>query len=1166
MKDPQGVFRALNQKYDDPIAELTRKHQSLNDEVKRIYADPNSTGNDFARAQDYARDANGEMRALILKRDREVAAAQQMVRPYLSPHFDNEPDVLAHMRMVDRTDPDGRRVLHLEETQSDYGQAGKKKGFKGAAASQYDEANRQPMLLDRAIGEKFDALIASGLKENEAFDHPEIKALMQQRHDAGLRVGTLNQQMKSGLPDAPFVESTPGWTNLALKRAMIEAARGNYDAIAWTPGAEQAKRFDLSKQIDDIRYAPSTDGRTVSLEAYRGGENIFNQTNMPIAKLDEFVGRDVAERIAKGVGETDPNTGYRVLSGLDLQVGGEGMKGYYDKILPTQIGKVLKEIDETPQFGTVNISNPARPSTSSREVDDLYRELAGEYPPAMVGGGSYSLPSINLTPQMREKINQGLPLFTMMPAAVGLGATASQMQEGEPPVVEGEGFADGGKIVRKALEAIRGLPKAVGLEEFMPATGKRRLPKAVGLEDFMRGAGERRLSSTPSIEEFMPPTGERRLPDAVGLEEFMPAAREPRLPEAVGLEEFMPIDRADGGKVVRKALEAIRGLTPTARLPMDQASRMQRAKEMGFDVDKLWYHSALNPIEQFDPYGNFMGRSGVSGTHLTDNPKMAERYLERYGDYDYKQQPFAKNTMPVFTRTEKVMERDEPFRGPVPMGAPIPEGYVSPVEKAGYDALVRNEAINARGGVKHVDPTHRGAVTGKEMILTDPSRIRSIFAAFDPEKKNSRDLLAGTSGAAVGLGATASQMQEGEPPVVEEPREGFEFGGPVDMRAGEMIGLRARLGLSPRKISDRAGPIHTDPAVAARDAAATEETPAVVEQALDVVRSQPRQPVAARPLTIPAPRSAPPEPSESQRLWQLYNESENPADFVRADEAMRAERADGGRLLEDQYPTQYLPDVGRQVMQDGGAPEDGVRNALDIARRQGIDEVLLGRRYQRPEGEQTVSAPENEAFITRLRKAMPTPESVVRGIYSEGAEGVSALGRGDYLGGGLQTLFSPFTGTSNALARDPVLAMTGNMRKAQDAANAATLLGGYAGLVRSAMRSAARGMGDGAVRTVGRTVGYPAYGALTVLPMMQEEMKSDGREARTGLYDSYGDLSSAARALAPPVVQEARAGYEDGGEAQRPLYGFKRGGSVSHIAMMIAKELGSSPSKAKYPS
>lgn len=42
-----------------------------------------------------------------------------------------------------------------------------------------------------------------------------------------------------------------------------------------------------------------------------------------------------------------------------------------------------------------------------------------------------------------------------------------------------------------------------------------------------------------------------------------------------------------------------------------------------------------------------------------------------------------------------------------------------------------------------------------------------------------------------------------------------------------------------------------------------------------------------------------------------------------SDEAEARERASGGRLLEDQYPTQYLPNVGRQVMADGGSPASG---------------------------------------------------------------------------------------------------------------------------------------------------------------------------------------------------------------------------------------------------
>jgi hypothetical protein len=227
---------------------------------------------------------------------------------------------------------------------------------------------------------------------------------------------------------------------------------------------------------------------------------------------------------------------------------------------------------------------------------------------------------------------------------------------------------------------------------------------------------------------------------------------------------------------------------------------------------------------------------------------------------------------------------------------------------------------------------------------------------------------------------------------------------PVDMRVGEMIGLRARLGLSPKKISDRAGPIHTDPAVAAaRDAATVEAEPAVVEQALDVVRSQPAARPEPRALTVPAPRPAAPEPSESQRLWQLYNESENPADFVRADEAMRAGRASGGRLLEDQYPTQYLPDVGRQVMQDGGAPNnDAYLDALLAAHSDPNADI---RDYQRSMA-QIAQQPEDVRSMTHA------PSKPMRPIEIEGGFiGKRQLGQAPYdvagpLSGMAQTAYS----------------------------------------------------------------------------------------------------------------------------------------------------------------
>jgi hypothetical protein len=47
---------------------------------------------------------------------------------YVSSHWE-APNVLAHIRINDRTDADGKRVMFVEEVQSDWGQDGKSRGF-----------------------------------------------------------------------------------------------------------------------------------------------------------------------------------------------------------------------------------------------------------------------------------------------------------------------------------------------------------------------------------------------------------------------------------------------------------------------------------------------------------------------------------------------------------------------------------------------------------------------------------------------------------------------------------------------------------------------------------------------------------------------------------------------------------------------------------------------------------------------------------------------------------------------------------------------------------------------------------------------------------------------------------------------------------------------------
>jgi len=49
------------------------------------------------------------------------------------------------------------------------------------------------------------------------------------------------------------------------------------------------------------------------------------------------------------------------------------------------------------------------------------------------------------------------------------------------------------------------------------------------------------------------------------------------------------------------------------------------------------------------------------------------------------------------------------------------------------------------------------------------------------------------------------------------------------------------------------------------------------------------------------------------------------------------------RLLIDQYPTRYMPHVGRQVMADGGVPDDVVNQALAMMPQQQPDPVSLAR-------------------------------------------------------------------------------------------------------------------------------------------------------------------------------------------------------------------------------
>lgn len=258
---------------------------------------------------------------------------EESERVYISSHFD-EPNVLAHIRFNERTDAEGKRVLFVEEIQSDWHQAGRKTGYiERPVKSTYS-------VLDKGhnnfavVNEKGDEIVVAGSREYAERTANEYNANGLPAH---LRDGRDTNQAR--VPDAPFKKN---WHELAMKRVLRYAAENGYDRVAWTKGETQAARYDLSKHVDDLHYVKEKDG-TYSFDAEKNGVTNFFKNNIPESEIESYVGKEIAEKMLKGEGVPrrgrDIQKGARTLRGLDLKVGGEGMKGFYDRILPSFAAK-----------------------------------------------------------------------------------------------------------------------------------------------------------------------------------------------------------------------------------------------------------------------------------------------------------------------------------------------------------------------------------------------------------------------------------------------------------------------------------------------------------------------------------------------------------------------------------------------------------------------------------------------------------------------------------------------------------------------------------------------------------------------------------------------------------------------------------------------------------
>lgn len=320
-----------------------------------------------------------------------------------SNHFD-QPNVLAHVRFNERTDADGKRVLFIEEIQSDWHQQGRKYGYKGGKP-----------------GAEFQRLV-------------DLHGINPQTAGAG-----------SQIPDAPF-KATDEWAMLAFKRMARWAVDNGFDRVAWTPGDVQAERYDLSKQVDKIEvqfrengtrvvYPTMPDGSVMQLNVDAGGVVTGVNRGAPggaVGKgLDEVVGKEMAERI---MATTAPTT----FSGAGLKVGGDGMRAFYDKILPAAVNKWAKKFGG--KVGSWHFYHPGTDDIIIQRGADGWDVVDGDSgavlsshatnPAALAeadrvgaarrAANAARVPahSLDLTDAMRDTVRAGQPLFSQPPDQV----------------------------------------------------------------------------------------------------------------------------------------------------------------------------------------------------------------------------------------------------------------------------------------------------------------------------------------------------------------------------------------------------------------------------------------------------------------------------------------------------------------------------------------------------------------------------------------------------------------------------------------------------------------------------------------------------------------------------------------------------------------------------
>ena len=328
-------------------------------------------------------------------------------------HWANVNNPIVHVRVNEKTDDKGNRVLFVEELQSDWGQA-------YATNKEPNVEVLAPFENDR-LGGYYSAYI-DGTRVARA-------STAEQAREEALEFWETH--IKDNVAKAPFVTDPRSYTALAIKRLLRYAADTGYSKISFISGIEAHNRFPKTQDGESTKKGMEThyDVRIPSVT-----RDIFKKLGInPNSRIEEIAVRfpqDVYSlELTSEDGSTtieEKNIDAPEIDGLILD-GYFRMYGSYPKFTKDYYDPVTQEIFY--KKGDRLRSNVKLQNAINRGMD-IQEILVDSVTPSMKvkiesKQSSTTEPffTIDLTPETKEKIKRGQPMFRAARFSTGAGAT-----------------------------------------------------------------------------------------------------------------------------------------------------------------------------------------------------------------------------------------------------------------------------------------------------------------------------------------------------------------------------------------------------------------------------------------------------------------------------------------------------------------------------------------------------------------------------------------------------------------------------------------------------------------------------------------------------------------------------------------------------------------------